>query len=153
MSRRFPIWYSYECCSEWTKVYFHLRSFFESLYLYSNVDYIFGKSVLFTSFLYFTPKLFCFLVIWLLVCLRSFTTYFLEYLFFIVLECPVLLHCFILSPYVFSLPSVSKTFWLISSCCIVYFSCVALFFSSQHVPVLFLSLIFLLAFVDFLSAF
>ena len=34
---------------------------------------LFGFSVMFSSFPYFAPKLFCFLVFWLLVCLRAFS--------------------------------------------------------------------------------
>ena len=47
------------------------------------------------------------------------------------------LNCLILSEYLFSLPSFTGTFWLISSSCIVCSYCVVLFFLSQHILVVF----------------
>ena len=54
------------------------------------VTYPFGFSVMFPTFPYFTQKLFCFLVICLLVCLRPFFPNLLVEFFFVVLEHPVL---------------------------------------------------------------
>ena len=65
------------------------------------------------SFPYFVPKLFGFLVIWLLVGLRVFFPYWLVDFFFFILESPVL----ILPRYLFSLPSFTCSFWFISSSC------------------------------------
>ena len=55
MAWRFPIWYFFECCSEWVKVYFLLRCFFEYFKLFSHVVDPFGFSVMFP---YFSAKLF-----------------------------------------------------------------------------------------------
>ena len=75
-------------------------------------------SVMFSSFPYFAPKLFCFLVIQLLVCVRAFSSYLLKEFFrsFRML-------CFILPRYLFSLLSFASTFWFISSSCTVCFTC------------------------------
>ena len=35
----FPIWYFFECCSEWMEVYFCLRAFFESLSIFFHYYY------------------------------------------------------------------------------------------------------------------
>ena len=84
---------------------------------------------------YFTLKLFCFLVIQLLVCFHAFSSHLLVEFFSLFWNILFYLHCFILSQYHFSLPSFASTSWFISSSCIVCFTCVAFFFSSQHVPV------------------
>ena len=45
---------------------------------------------------------------------------------------------FILSRYLFSFPSFGSNFWLFSSSCIVYFTCVGFSFLSQHAPTFYL---------------
>ena len=77
----FQVWYYFECCYEWIKVYFHLRSPYQSFWLFSYLAYPFGFSVMFSSFPYFAPKLFWFLVVRLLVCLRAFSPYLLVIFF------------------------------------------------------------------------
>ena len=52
------------------------------------------------------------------------------------------LHCFILSRYIFSLPSFVNTFWFISSSCLVCLTCYdAFFFSFQYIPAFFISFV------------
>ena len=110
---------------------------------------------MFSSFPYFVPKLFCFLVIQLLVCCQALTHYlqvesfplFWNFLFgqYFFLSCLDIFLVFLLSP----VPSS-----LISSSCIVCLTCVA-FFSFR--PNIFLCsssvLSFLLVVEDFLLAF
>ena len=61
---------------------------------------------MFTSFPYFAPKLFCFFIIRLLVCIGAFTPDFLVE-FFWFKNVPFCLYCFILSRYLFSFLLVS----------------------------------------------
>ena len=65
-------------------------------------------------------------------------------LFFVVLECPVCLS---------NLSTFASTFWIISSCCIVIFSCVAFYFLFSYFPASFLCFINLACFRRFLYAF
>ena len=76
---------------------------------------------MFSSFRYFTPKSFRFVVIPLLLCAGTFIPYLQTvcFFFFIFLECSVCLNCFILFRYLFSLPSFVSIFWLISLSCMV----------------------------------
>ena len=93
---------------------------------------------MFSSFPYFAPKMFCFLVTRLLVCLRAFIPYLLVNFFPYFGNVLFFLYCLILSRYFFSLPSFASTFGLISSNCIVYFNrSVVFIFSYQHFPVFF----------------
>ena len=71
--------------------------------------------------LVFTPKLFSFSYIRLLVCFRVISSNLLVEFSFVVLECSVFLYCFTLCLYLFNLPSFASTFWFISSSCIVIF--------------------------------
>ena len=143
MAWRFSIWYIFQCCSEW-------RSFFECFQLFFHVAYPFGFSFIFSSFLYFAPNIFPFIVIRSLVSLRAFSRYLLVGFFsrcfgfvYSVLSC--------LSIF-FDLLSFASTFWFIFSSCIVYFRCVVFTFRpnmfKQSTSVLSFSLV-----VDFLSAF
>ena len=116
MSQCFPIWYCFECFSEWVDVYFRLRSFF------FHVAYPFGFSVILSSFPYFAPNLFCFLIIRLLICIGAFTPYFLiEFfsLFWNVLFC---FYCFILSRYLFSFHSFVSNFVIVVLCELFFIS-------------------------------
>ena len=109
---------------------FSLRCHFDSFSIFSHVAYPFGFSVMFLLFPYFSPKLFCCLVIWFLVCLRAFSPSLLVEIF-IVFECPTL-NCLILSRCLFSFPSFVGNFWFISLSCIICFNfCVAFLFSFQ----------------------
>ena len=141
MAWRFLIWYFFVCCFEWIDVYFRLWPFFESFDLFFRVAYPFGFFVIFSWLPYFAPKLFCFLRIRLLICFLAISPY-IRLDIFIVLECPVLSVLFYAyHRYLFNLPSFAKTFWLISSCYIVIFSCGSFSFLSQHVPAFFLCFI------------
>ena len=90
----------------------------------------FDFSVIFFLFLYFTPKLFCFLCIRLLVFffLYVFSTYilvvFFFFLFWHILFC---LDCLTLSSCLLSLPSFANIFWFIFSRCDVKLICLFLF--------------------------
>ena len=55
-----------------------------------HVIHPFGLSIMFSLFPYFTPKLFCFLCIQLLVCFRAFSIYLMVEFSFVILEYPVL---------------------------------------------------------------
>ena len=125
-------------------MYFCFWSFFKSFSLFCHVVYPFSFFVMFSWLPYFTPKLFSFSCIQLLlVCfLSSHPTCFLS-LFWNVLFC---LYCFTFCLYLFNLPSFLSTFWFISSSCIVIFSCPNMF---QH----FLCLLFLTVFVVILFTF
>ena len=68
-------------------MYFRLRPLFKSFYFFFHLIYPFGLPFVFFLFSYFTPKLFCFLCIWFLVCSRAFL---LVVFSFVILECPVL---------------------------------------------------------------
>ena len=137
LAGRFPIWYFFECCTRWIEAYFHLWSFFKSFSLFA---YPFGFSVIPSSLSYFSPKLFYFFVIWMLVCL---CILFLPVgrIFFVFSECPILSLLFYPVWIFFSLPSFTGIFWFISSNFIVYSTGVAFFFSSQNVPSFFRCLI------------
>ena len=88
----------------------------------------------------FPPKVFSFLVIRLLVCLCASSPNMLIELIF---------HCFpflsviffILSRYLFSIPSSTSTFWFISSSCIFCFICIAFLYLSKPIPAFFLCFI------------
>ena len=95
---------------------------------------------MFSTFPYFAPELFCFLIIQLYIFVLSPPTCWYNF-FSLFWDIPFCLYCFILSRCLFSLPSFARTFWFISSSCIVYFNCVAFLFSPQHIPPFFLSLI------------
>ena len=130
----FPIWYFFECCSERIDVYFHLLYFFESLQLFSHFSYTFGFSGMFFHLLNFAPKLFCFLVIRLLICLHAISPCLQEIFFSLFWNVLFCLYSFILSRYLFSHPFFASIFWFISSSFIVCFTRVAFFFFSKHVP-------------------
>ena len=84
-------------------------------------------SLMLSSFTYLSQNLFCFLFIWLLFVFAHSSPYLLVE-FFVVFECSVYPYFFILSRYIFSLPSFVSTFWFIFSSCIVCFNCCAAFF-------------------------
>ena len=119
---------------------------------FSFAVYPFGLSFIYSSFPYLAPKLFCFLVIRLLVCFRAFSSYLLVEFFSVAVECPVLFVLFYHVSVSFYLPSFASTFWINSSGCIVCFACVV-FLSSRYDPAFFLYFIILHIFVDFLFAF
>ena len=91
---------------------------------------------MFFLFPYFTPKLFCFLCIRLLVCIWKFSNYFLVEFSFFILECPVFffLHHLTMSRYLPRLPLFPNTFCLISSCMVGHFCPFVFIFASQHIP-------------------
>ena len=94
---------------------------------------------MFFRFSYFTPKLDCFLCIWLLVCPCAFSTNLLVEFAFIFFNIPICLYCWILSQYLLNFLSFTKIFCFISSSCIFrLFSCSVLVFSFQHPRMLFL---------------
>ena len=105
--------------------------------------YPFGFSFMLSSFSYFTSKLFCFLVIRLLWCIRAFSPLVAGRIFFpLFWDVPFCLYYLILFWYLFSLPSFASTFRFISSSCIVCsICCVAFFFSCCQVPLFYLILI------------
>ena len=115
---------------------------------------LFGVSIMFSSSLYFTSRLFCSLVIPLLVCVDAFTPYLLVDFFPFIWNVLFNLYCFILSRYLFNIPSLASTFWFISLSCIFCFDyCVAFLFSCQSVKAFFSVLSFLLEVVNFLFVF
>ena len=59
------------------------------------------------------------------------------------------LYCFILCRYLFNLPSFARTFWFLSSSCIVIFSSDAFSFLFLHIPASFLCFIILACFLIF----
>ena len=131
MALRFPIWYFFECCSEWI---------FKSLQLFFHI-YQFSFSVIFSLFPYFVPKLFCFLFIWLLLCLCAFSYYLLVEFHSSFWNVLFYLYFFILSQYLFRLPPLTSYFWFISSSWIVCFNhCIDFLFLSQNIPAFFLHL-------------
>ena len=146
---RFRIWYFLECWSEITKVYFRLPFFFES-YLFSC--YLFIRLFCYVLFVpIFCSEIVCFLVIRLLVCLRTFSLYLLvEFIYFLLfwkfLFC---LYCFILSRYLFSLPSFASTFLFISSDCILVLLVLLFSFRPKMFQLSTFVLSFLLVVLDF----
>ena len=112
-------------------MYFYLRSFFETLYLFSLVTYPFSVSVIISPFQYFASKLFGVLVIRLLLYVSAFTLFLQIEFSFVVLEC-LYLYCFILFRCHFSLPSFFSTFCFIYSNCIICFTCWVAFFLFVH---------------------
>ena len=103
-----------------------------------NVIYPFGYSVMFVAFPYFTPKLFCFLCIWLPVYLPTFPT--LQIIFSLyfwnVLFCVIVWSCLGIF---LCLPSFANTFRFITSSFIVSFTCcLAYLFLFQHISEFFL---------------
>ena len=90
-------------------------------------------------FPYFTPKLFCFLYIQLLVCTREISTYLLLEVFFCYFGISwFFLYCLTLSRYLLSFSSFANIFRFISSSWIVKFdNSFVLVFSSQHILVYF----------------
>ena len=78
-------------CSKWIQVYLSIRT-------------IFSISIMFFLFPYFTPKLFCFLCIPLVVCPCRYFTNFLVEFSFIILECSVLFIFIELVPVSFEFP-------------------------------------------------
>ena len=127
MAWNFPIWYFLSVAlSESMSIF----AFSPSSSLSNSFPMLFTHSaffLMFSSFLYFAPKLICFLVIRSLV-----SSYNLPLLagriFLVVLDRLFCLNCFTLSRNLFSIPSFATTFWFISSSCIVYFSWVAFSF-------------------------
>ena len=112
ITRYFPIWY------------FLRLALGESRYIFAfgpsstrsnsfSIFYPFDFNVRFVPFPYFAPKLFCLLVIRLLVCLHAFSSYLLLlfwialFFFFFFFFCQ---YCFILSQYLFSLSSFASIF-------------------------------------------
>ena len=90
---------------------------------------------MFFSFPYFTPKLFCFFRIRLLVCPCAFSSFLFEFFFSLFWNAIFWLHCLTQSQYLLSLPSCTSFFWFISSSCIIRFVCYFVFaFSSQLIP-------------------
>ena len=83
--------------------------------------------VVFFWFLYITSKLFSFPCICLLVCLRAIYPYLLVEFFSLFWNILFCLYFFILSRYLFNLPSLACTFCFFSSSCIVISICVAFF--------------------------
>ena len=90
MTWRFLVYYFLERCSEWIEVYFRLWSFS----LFYHATYLFDFTVLLSSFPYFAPKLFCFLLIRFLVCFRTFSPNLVVDFFFVGMSCFV---CIVLS--------------------------------------------------------
>ena len=128
----FPVWYFFECQSEWINVYIHLKGFlrhFETLFFK-----LFSIFVMISPFLYFVPKSFC------LLCIRvhTFSPYFF-WLFQMILFC---LYCLVLSRYLFSLLSFTSTFWFISLSCTFCCSCDAFSSLFQHLILFFCLIIF-----------
>ena len=108
--------------------------------------------LLFSWLPYFTPKLFSFSCIWLLVCFCVISPNLEVEFSFVVLECSTL-YCFTLCLYLFNVPSFASTFWFISSNCIVIFFCLAFFFLSQLVSAFFLCFIIFAYFRSFIYLF
>ena len=104
---------------------------------------------LFSSLIYFSPKLFCFLVIQLLVCLCAFSHYLLvEFLRCFGMFCLV---CVVLPClHIFCFLSFALALWFINLSCIVCFICVAFSFLSQLFPASSLSLIIFISYRIFL---
>ena len=119
-------------------MYLCLQAFPQSLQLFFHVVYLSIVSVIIYMFPYFALKLFCFLRIRLLVCLRTFFPYLLGGFSFVVLKCPVLYELF------HSISFFASTFWFISSSCILCSNHVALLFSSRYILTFFPILAFLL---------
>ena len=156
MAWGFPIWYFFECCPERVEVYFRLRCWFKSFKLFSHVVYPFGFFCYVLLYPYFASKLYCFLVIRLLVRFPVVSLYLLVDFLFDVLGMSYFVYIIWFCPrYLFHLPSFSRTFWFIFSSCTFSFNyCVVFLFAPQHVPAFFpFFIIFLLVFVDFLYAF
>ena len=100
-----------------------------ALVTFFHVFYLFGFSVMFSSFPYFPPKLFCFLVIWLLVCLHALSSGLLVEFSFFVLEYLVCIPVFLLT----LVPSdLSRD--------VFFHCCVDFLFQSQHISAFFLYL-------------
>ena len=70
MSWRFPSFYFFERCTEWTKGYFHLWPFFETSERFLHVVYPLSFYIMLFLFPYLAPKLFCFLVTRLFLCIN-----------------------------------------------------------------------------------
>ena len=106
---------------------------------------------MFSWFLCFTAKLFSFSCIRFLVYFRVISSNLFVEFSFVVLECPVLSILF--SPFVeifLIFLFFPRTFWFISSCCIVIFSCATFSFLSQHLPAFFFCFIIFTSFCRFL---
>ena len=77
-------------CSKQVYEYILFGVFLRVLSILFHVIHPFSLSVIFFLFLYFTPILFCFIRIRLLVCLCAFSTHFFLEFSFVILEVPVL---------------------------------------------------------------
>ena len=125
----FPLWYIFECCSEWIEVYFGLRCFFNVFSFPCCLSIQF--CVMFPLFPYFDPKLFCFSIFRLFGCVGAFIPYLLVELLSLFWNVLFFLYYIILSQYLSSLPSFASTVRFISSSCIFCFNwCITFCFSS-----------------------
>ena len=150
----FPIWYFLSVALSESMCIFAFGPSLSTSNFFPHVAYLFSFSVMFSSLPYFAPKLFCFFIIRLLVCLRAISLCLLVELFSLFWNVLFCLYCFILSQYLFSLPSFASSFWFISSSCFICFTCVAFFYSCPNIFQCFpLVFSFLLVVIDFLSAF
>ena len=84
------------------------KGLLQVLVILFHVIYSFSLSVMFFPFPYFTPKLFCFLWFWLLVCACAFSIY--SEFSFVVLERPVLFVLLDLSQYILCPSSFTNIF-------------------------------------------
>ena len=147
----FRIQYFFKCCSEWIEVFSPLALL--RVFLFFHVANPFGFSVMFSALLYFAPKLFCLLVIRLLVCFHTFSSYLLVEFFSLFWNVLFCLYSFILSRYLFSLASfapVPSDLFLQVVLFVLFVFLFSFRLIIQHFPSV-LSLLFVV--LDFLPAF